>query len=91
MAVLLQTRLEIVGIEFQMRGIARSHCLEIAEILYSMYHITMKPQEDGKQERQGYPYGSPGASLTDGHLVSLLVDYKHVKQKDCGDENHKTS
>lgn len=78
MAVLLQTRLEIVGVELQMGGITGSHGLQVLHVFYAVYHVAAKPEENGKGQGKHNPNGRPRTGFLDRHHVCLAVDDEHV-------------
>ena len=77
-AVLLQARFEVVGVELQVSRIAGGDSLEILHVLDAMHHVAVEPQEDGEEEGETYPDARPCARLLDGNHVCLAVDDQHV-------------
>ena len=78
MAILLQTRLEIVGVELQMGSITGSHGLQVLHVLNAVYHVAAKPEENGKGQGKDNPNSRPRTSFLDRHHVCLAVDDEHV-------------
>jgi hypothetical protein len=42
-----------------MRSIARGYQLQVVEVLYAVYHVTMEIDEYGEGERENNPYSRP--------------------------------
>ena len=81
LAILMQTTLEVIRVQLKMRSITRSYSLKIVEIVNSVYHVAMKPQEYRETQCQDNPNPSPDSCLLDRHHMCLTVDSKHVYQQ----------
>jgi len=64
MPVLLQARLKVRRVEFQVRSVRRRYCFQVGEAAYSVHHVALKPKEGGESQGESYPNSRPSAGFT---------------------------